>query len=156
MQLTTKKRHAIIIACGLMAVTVTTGLLLTITVSTRTRKTCTLCRAERIDRTFLGFPWQHYLDTEFSNWYRSHRPAHEHQWGRLSCTRGFSIYGTTTYFGCGHRHPICDIPPAALRDFAERADTNTLTAFFNGITSTNEETQRQTVQMAWNVILESR
>jgi hypothetical protein len=43
-------------------------LLLATTISTRTRLTCTLCRAERTDRTFLGYSWQQYQDTEFSGW----------------------------------------------------------------------------------------
>lgn len=150
------KRGAIKIAYGLVAAIVAIGVLMPITVSTRAPKTCTLCRAERIDRTFLGYSWQSYRDTEFTSWYRTHRPPHNHQWGRLTCTRGFSVFGTTTFFGCGPRHPVCDIPPDTLRQFAEQADTNTLTAFFDGITSTNREAQRLAVQMAWNRILETR
>jgi hypothetical protein len=150
------RRRAIKIACGVVAAIVAAGALMAVTVSTRSPKTCTLCRAERIDRTFLGYSWQSYRDTEFTEWYRAHRPAHQHEWGRLTCTRGFSIFGTTTFFGCGPRHPICDIPPDTLRQFAEHADTNTLAAFFDGITSTNRDTQRQAVQLAWDRILESR
>ena len=150
------KRRMIKITCWVVGTTVATGLLLPVTVSTRSPKTCTLCRAERIDRTFLGYSWHSFRSTEFAGWYQAHRPAHEHEWGRLTCTRGFSVFGTTTFFGCGPRHPICDISPAALREFAERADTNTLTAFFDGIVSTNSERQRQSVQMAWDRILESR
>ena len=36
------------------------------------------------------------------------------------------------------------------------ADTNTLAAFFAGITSTNRDSQRQAVQLAWDRILESK
>jgi len=75
---------------------------------------------------------------------------------RLTCTRGFSVFGTTTFFGSGPRHPICDIPPDTLRQFAERADTNTLATFFDGITSTKREAQRVAVQMAWDRILDSK
>src|SRR4026209_1401345 len=89
---------------------VAVSVLMPITVGTRSPKTCTLCRAERIDRTFLGYSWQSYRETEFTGWYRAHRPAHQHEWGRLTCTRGFSLLGTTTSFGCGPRHPVCDIP----------------------------------------------
>ena len=150
------KPRAIKIACGVVAAIVAASVLMAVTVSTRSPKTCTLCRAERIDRTFLGYASQSYRDTEFTEWYRAHRPAHQHEWGRLTCTRGFSIFGTTTFFSCGPRHPICDIPPDTLRQFAEHADTNTLAAFFDGITSTNRDTQRQAVQLAWDRVLESR
>ena len=132
------------------------GVLMPLTVATRSPMTCTLCRAERIDRTFLGYSWQTYRDTEFADWYRIHRPKHQHEWGRLTCTRGFSIFGTTTFFGCGPRHPICDISPDILRKFAEQADTNTLAAFFDGITSTNRDSQRQAVHLALDTLLESR
>jgi hypothetical protein len=150
------RRRATKIACGVFAALVAVGVLMPITVGTCAPKTCTLCRAERIDRTMLGYLWQSYRDTEFTEWYRAHRPAHEHKWGRLTCTRGFSVFGTTTYFGCGPRHPICDIPPATLREFAEGSDTNTLAAFFDGIVSTNHETQRETVQLVWDRMLESK
>jgi len=150
------RRRAIKIACGVIAATVAVGALMPVTVATRSRKICTLCRAERMDRTFLGYSWQTYHDTEFTDWYRTHRPEHQHEWGRLTCTRGFSVFGTTTFFGCGPRHPICDIPPDTLRRFAVRADTNTLAAFFDGITSTNRDSQHQAVQLAWDRILENK
>jgi hypothetical protein len=150
------RRGTIRLSAGVIATLVASGLLMTVTVCTRSPKTCTLCRAERIDRTFLGYSWRSYRDTEFTEWYQAHRPAHEHKWGRLTCTRGFSIFGATTFFGCGPRHPICEISPAMLRQFAEHADTNTLTAFFESISSTNRETQRQAMLLAWDRILESR
>ena len=118
------KRRAIKIACGVIAAIVAVGVFMPITVGTRSANTCTLCRAERIDRTLLGYAWQTYRDTEFSEWYRAHRPAHQHDWGRLTCTRGFSIFGNASFFGCGPRHPVCDISPKTLRQFAEHADTN--------------------------------
>jgi hypothetical protein len=139
-----------------LAILAAMGLLLPVTVATRTIQTCVLCRAEREDRSLLGYSWLNLRDTAFTYWYREHRPAHEHAWGRLSCTRGFSILGTTTYFGCAPRHPVCRIPSETLRAFAERSDTNTLNAFFEGITSTDRETQNKAVQIAWERILEEK
>src|SRR5258705_6436622 len=110
------KRCIIKIVCWVIGAIVAVGLLMPVTVSTRKRYACTLCRAERTERTFLGFSWQRDRDSEFTDWYQTHRPAHDHEWGRLTCTRGFSIFGTTTFFGCGPRHPVCDIPPATLRE----------------------------------------
>ena len=127
-----------------------------ITVGTRTILTCTLCRAERTDRSFLGYRWQRYEENEFSSWHRANRPAHAHEWGRLSCARGFSVFGTTTYFACGRRHPVGGIQPRYLREFVERADTNEINTFLDGIVSTNEKTQRAAVQMAWDRVLENR
>ena len=150
------KRRAIKIVCGVVVAIIAVGLLMPFTVATRSPKTCTLCRAERIDRTFLGYRWQSYRDTKFSAWYGEHRQAHQHEWGRLTCTRDFSVFGATTFFGCGPRHLICDIPPDTLRQFVERADANTLTTLFLGITSTNRDAQRQAVQLAWDRLLEER
>jgi len=148
------RSRAIKIICTATALLVAIGLLPTVTVATRTRLTCALCRAERTDRMFLGCAWQRYHDTEFTDWYRSHRPSHDHSWGRLSCTKGFSILGTTTYFGCGPRHPVCAIPPATLRKFAEAAGADTLTVYFDGIISTNLKSQTRAVQMVWDQVLQ--
>lgn len=150
------KNHIFSIACGLLVAAIVVAVLLPVTVQTRTTYTCTLCRAERTDRTFFGFPSRSYKDTEFTKWFLVHRPRHDHQWGRLSCTAGRSILGTRTYFGCGPRHPVCDIPPMTLLRFAETTDSNTLAAYFEGITSTNKDMQRRTVQMAWDRVLEDR
>jgi hypothetical protein len=150
------KRPIIKIGCWVVGAIVAVGMLMPITVRTRTIRTCSLCRAERTESTLLGYSWQTFRDTEFTEWHRAHRPAHEHQWGRLTCTRGRSIFGTTTFFGCGPRHPVCGIPPKTLREFAEHADADALTAFFDGVTSTNRDEQSRAVQMAWDRILESR
>lgn len=145
------KRRAIKIASCIVATIVAAVVLLpAVTVSTRAIDTCTLCRAEHSYRTVLGYSWESFRDTGFTSWYHAHRPPHQHEWGRLTCTRGSSIVGTATFFQCGPRHPVCDIPPELLRKFAENADTNTLTAFFDGIISTNLETQKQAVKMAWD------
>ncbi len=150
------RRRAIKITCGAVVGILAVGALLNITVARCSPKTCTLCRAERMDWKLLGYSWQTYRDTEFTEWYRTHRPEHQHKWERLTCTQGFSVFGTTTFFGCGSRHPICEIPPDRLRQFAEHADTSTLTAFFDGITSANRDTQLQAVELAWENIMESR
>jgi hypothetical protein len=150
------RRRVIKVACGIVAAIVAGGALMAVTVATRSPKSCPLCRAERIDRTLFGYAWQTYRDTEFTEWYRAHRPDHQHKWERLTCTRGFSIFGTTTFFACGSRHPIFDLSPARLRQFAEHADTNTLAVFFNGITSTSPDAQRQSAQMVWDRLLESK
>lgn len=146
------KQRIIKITCGVILAVVIVGGLMPVTVATRTTYTCTRCRAARIERTLFGFTWHRYQDTAFSDWYRGHRPTHEHQWTRFTCTRGFCIFGITTSFACGPRHPICEISPDLLREFVEHADTNTLTAFFEGVSSTNRETQNLAVQMAWNGI----
>jgi hypothetical protein len=138
------------IVCAITGTLFIIGVLMATTVSTRAMSTCILCRAELTHRTLFGHPSDTVRDTEFTEWYRAHQPAHEHAWGRVSCTRGRSIFGTTTYFGCGPRHPAGDLPPVLLRDFARQVDTNTLNAYFVGITSTNSETQREAVQLVWD------
>ena len=47
------RRRAIKIACGVVVAIVAVAALLPVTVATRSPKTCTLCRAERMDRTFF-------------------------------------------------------------------------------------------------------
>jgi hypothetical protein len=144
------KWRLIKIVCAIAVTLVIIGVLMATTVSTRALSTCVLCRAERTHQTWFGHPSETVRDTEFTEWYRAHQPAHEHTWGRVSCTRGRSIIGTTTFFGCGPRHPAGDLSPVMLRDFARQADTNTLNAYFAGITSTNREIQRETVQLVWD------
>lgn len=142
------KRRAIRAALALLAAVLVAGLIFPVTVGSRTIQTCSLCRAERVDRTLVFFSWHTYRDTTFTDWHRAHRPAHEHQWGRLTCTRGHNIFGGWTYFACGNHHPVCEIPPDRLREFAERADANTLAEYFDGIASPDPALQRRAVQMA--------
>lgn len=151
------KRRILTVAGWVLGVLFVAGSILPIvTVRTRTRMSCALCRAERTDRTFLGISWQTFHDTEFAAWYRAHQPEHEHVWGRESCTVGSSLIGVTTYFDCGRRHPVCDIPQSALLEYCERADNSTLTAYFNGIRSTNPEVQARTAQMVVDSVFEKK
>jgi hypothetical protein len=126
--------------------------MLPITVGTERRYTCTQCRAERIDETFFGVPWKVDRDTRFSEWYRSHRPAHTHTWGWQGTVRGMSLFGLTTYFGCGSRHPVCAVPEEALQEYCEQADESKLDAYFAGITSPDPAVQERTVQAVLDAI----
>src|SRR5438034_9227485 len=101
------KRRAIKIACGVVAAIVAVGALMPVTVATRSPKTCTFCRAERIARTFLGYTCPTYRATEFTDWYRTHILDHQHECARLTCTGASTILRTTTIFACGPRPPIC-------------------------------------------------
>ena len=132
------------------------AVLMSATVMTRSSETCSLCRAERMNSTFCGIPWRTYRDTEFTEWHRAHRPEHQHVWGWWSCESGFSILGIQTYVACGSRHPICGLPSRELRRFVERADAETLTAFFDGITSTDLESQQRAVELAWEALLKNK
>lgn len=135
---------------------VAVAVVMQITAQTRTIRTCIFCRAERTDRTLFGYSWQSFRNNEFTEWYRMNGPAHQHVWGRLSCTQGGSIFGTMTYFTCSPRHPVCDISPANLKEFAEHADAATLAAYFDGIASTDPDLQRHAVQMVWGQMRETR
>jgi len=124
------------------------GILLSIvTVGTRTIMSCPICRAERVDRTLFGVAWQASRNTEFTEWYHAHGPKHEHTWGRESCTVGYSLLGTTTYFACGGGHPVCAIPNSALLEYCERSDPAEVSAYFEAVRSANPEIQARAVQM---------
>src|SRR5687767_490376 len=92
-----------------------------IQVHTRTRHTCLLCRVERTEQIFMGFEWESYRKTEFTDWHDAHLPEHSHRWTRSSCTRGRDIFGLTVSWACGPTHPIGRLPPPIQRTFAERA-----------------------------------
>jgi len=126
-----------------------------VTVYTRTVSTCILCRIERTDRTLLGHSWSTVRDTSFTKWYHEHRPEHQHLWSRLNCTRGYSVFGTTTYWACGPRHPACDLSSEQMVQFVNHTDARTLARFFDGIVSDDPGAQREVVDMAWQELRES-
>ncbi len=142
-------RRLIKFVCWLLGAILVIGIL-PLTVRTQSSFTCTLCRVERIDNSLIGFPWQTFRDSEFTEWYRKHRPQHVHAWGWQGTIRGISLFGATTYRACGVHHPVCDIPQTTLQEFCEQADDSTLATYFDGITSTNPDIQTQTVQMVLN------
>jgi hypothetical protein len=118
----------------------------------RTLYTCLRCRAEQTKYT-LAFviPW--YSERDITSWYDAHFPPHEHTWLRASCTRGRNIFGQDVLWACARLHPVCTLPPAIEREFAESANPATLAAFFTGLESPDRETQQQSVQTAWERVL---
>ncbi len=53
-----------------------------LSVGERSGFTCILCRAKRVDHSYLGLGWQEFHDTEFTRWYESRRQPHAHVWTR--------------------------------------------------------------------------
>lgn len=149
------KRRIIKIACWGLGVLIALAVLATTVVHSRTIYTCLHCRAERTNHRLFGYPWQSLCDTEFTKWYLAHKPAHEHSWERCSCTRGRNIFGGTIRWACGRIHPIGLFPPQEQRKFAEVASATELSAFYQGILSTNRETQKEAIESAWNVKIEA-
>lgn len=121
-----------------------------ITVQTRTGFTCTLCRAQRVDYSLFGYSWQTFVDTKFAKWYSQHRPEHDHAWVHAGCQRGSNIFGVATEFSCYRLHPVCDITPDLELEFAERADRETLNAFFNNLQSDDRKAQEGAIAKAWS------
>lgn len=102
---------------------------------------CILCRSLRIDHQLFGVSWQTYRDTGVTEWYRTHQGSHAHHWERFSCLG--------RRLGCGIRHPVCESLPWGIElPFVERATPAELAEFFNGITSTERDAQRQAVELA--------
>ena len=58
----------------------------------------------------------------------------------------------TVFWGCGRRHPVNDLTTKMELEFVHEANSETLNAFFDGLTSTNRETQKQAVEMAWESV----
>jgi hypothetical protein len=134
------------IACWVMGVAVV-GAIVSRVCQTTTGYDCVQCRALRMEHRLFGFSWQTYRDTEFTEWHRVHLGAHQHQWERFTCLGTSSIIYTGQ--SCGIRHPVCEqLPSVSQRDFAERADAESLAAFFEGIASTNRPLQSKAVQLA--------
>ena len=113
-----------------------------ITVYEPTHYTCLHCRAHKHDRWLLGIRWSSASDTAFTPWYQAHYPAHEHVWVWTGGTTGSSIFGTTTYFACGRRHPVHELPPSWALTLAESAPEQ-FAAFYRGITSPDKKEQER-------------
>ena len=140
------RRRLIKITCWMMGVAIVSAILARVC-QTGTGYDCVQCRALRMEHRLFGFSWQTHRDTEFTDWHRIHRGAHQHQWERFTCLGTSSIIYTGQ--GCGIRHPVCErLLSVWQREFAERADADSLAAFFEGIASTNRELQSQAVQLA--------
>ncbi len=137
-----------------VAVTIAALILsLTLTIRTRTVHTCVLCRVERTEHELLKQQWRTVDNTAVTSWYNQNMPAHAHVWSRLSCTRGFNVFGGTTFWGCGSRHPICDIPPDMELGFIDSADDTQVNAFFSALTSTDPNAQQNAIDTVWHSVL---
>ena len=101
----------------------------------------------RTDRSFFAYKSQTFQDTEFTDWYRAHRPLHVHQWGQSSCRWSGNIFGLASY-SCGDDHPVWSLSPESERAFVEQADAASLDAFFRGIASNDPGEQQKAVQAA--------
>jgi hypothetical protein len=140
------KRRIVKIACWVVGIAIV-GTIIARTCQTVTGYDCVQCRALLMDYRLFGFAWQTFRDTEFTEWHRVHVGTHSHQWERFTCLGTSSIIYTGQ--SCGIRHPVCEqLPSAFQREFAGRADAESLRRFFEGIASTNRELQSRAVQMA--------
>jgi len=110
--------------------------------------TCIHCRAHKHSRWLLGLRWSTVNDTTFTTWYLSHYPVHDHVWAWSGCTEGSSIYGVTTYFACGRRHPVHELPPSWELKLAEHAPEQ-FAAFNRGITSRDQKEQERAAHDAF-------
>jgi hypothetical protein len=110
-----------------------------IPVYSSTDYTCLHCRADKHERRFLGAPFCTVSDTEFTPWYRSRHPVHEHTWAWSGSSLSYTAYGTMIR-SCGRRHPIFDLSPSLQRVLAERAP-DALEAFYRGIDSPDRQKQ---------------
>jgi hypothetical protein len=140
------------IASAVFTVISIAGAMLLVTAGSRTVYICPHCAAHQTRWRYLGFAGQGEESNEFTEWYVAHRPAHTHAWQRASCTRSYSITGTTTMWACGEVHPLCLIPPELLVEFAEHADEETLDAYFREVASEDEELRERAVKRIWNTI----
>ncbi|GDY21533.1 hypothetical protein LBMAG56_28800 [Verrucomicrobiota bacterium] len=108
--------------------------------------TCLYCRTETKTATTLGWRMDRTNENAFTEWYREHRPMHEHLWmwrGRV----GYNIYGLPIQGrGCGGRHPITDLPWKWELEYLQTASPEFVNGFFSGILSTNRSAQRIAVR----------
>jgi hypothetical protein len=139
------KRRTIRVAAGIAVGLMAAAVLPSVTVYERTRRTCVLCRADLREKSLLGYTWERESDTDFTPWYRAHRPPHDHMWKRASCTRGCNIFGGVTYYACGPQHPVSKIPPVAMEEFTARVDGAALARFFDDVLSEDREAQERAV-----------
>jgi hypothetical protein len=112
--------------------------LVSVPTTTRRASTCLLCRALRVDHTFVGLPWSEQLETDCSRWYTSHlrESNHTHLWKRSSCQAYTTGFGLGRGFMCGRSHPIWNLPDSLqleiYRHFPNPADARALFRSLDG------------------------
>jgi hypothetical protein len=144
-------QRLLIVGC-LLAIVIGAAAMLPVTAGSRTVYVCPHCTAQQTRWRYLDFTGQTEESNEFSAWCAAHRPAHVHVWRRASCTRGYSIVGMTTYWGCGDVHPVSLVPPELLLEFATKADEETLDAYFREVGAEDRETQERAIKKIWDTL----
>lgn len=116
------------------------------TVRRRVHHTCVKCRAERCVNTIAGIDFKQEQPSELTPVYKARFADHEHVWTRSSCYRGFSLFGFTTYFGCGPMHPIRGISSSMQLEFIESATSEEIRAFYTGVLSEDRKMQTAAIE----------
>ena len=147
------KRSVKTAALGLL-VLVGVGALMPVTVYTRTRRQCSLCRTERIEQSLFGRHWETIRPTEFTAWFQTNMPPHKHDWWRATCTVGRNVFGSANYFACGPVHPIFGLSPKEELEFMLKATPNQKDQFFALAFSTNRSERFDACIFALDVVLE--
>jgi len=91
----------------------------------RTYFGCIDCGMRRKDLTLFGTKFSTDTRNARTDWFdRRIGPPHQHQWSRLSCTRGFNLWGMTVFWGCGLRegYPGADAMLAQILSKLEPLD----------------------------------
>ena len=91
-------------------------------ISSRVAHTCrTLCRATKIDRTYLGVRLLCMEETECSKWYQtSIEPTHEHVWSRSTCSWRFRTCWTMDIGSMWHKQRDRHSSPKRQIDIYQR------------------------------------
>jgi hypothetical protein len=120
-----------------------------VTVHSRTKFTCVLCRSERTDHSTFGYKWQSFRSNAMTDWFLEQRGEHSHHWARTSCTRSQNALGMTTKWACGSYHPIDRLPIEIQLRFHETVEQSATVAFFDAMTSDDADLQQKTITGAW-------
>ena len=105
----------------------------------RVPQQCVLCRAERNDIHLFGFSFSTgFRDNgEFTQWFASHRPAHNHIWhcSAHGCLTDRNFLGLPLAFYMMKGHPVLHLRPEEELQFVKHSDETTLSRFFSDAAS---------------------
>jgi hypothetical protein len=99
-----------------------------------TEWTCLHCRAMKSKTRKFGMAEMRIYDSEFTPWYRTHFPPHDHVWAWCGSEDTYTASGDPFIFRCGRQHPIFQISPAWQLRMAQQSPEK-FQAFHRAMTS---------------------
>lgn len=141
-----------------LAAIVVLGICATFSVYVRVPQQCVLCRAERSSYRVCGVSFSDGIrnDGEFTRWYVSHRPPHNHVWffSGAGCLAECNFFGLVISLDLMKRHPVLQLDPAEELKFVKESDEAVLSQFFTDAASQDTQVRLRAADTARRTLSE--